>query len=260
MVKVAKRTAAARSKVDRDQQYSISDAIRIVKENATAKFDETIEVAVNLGVDPKHADQMVRGVVNLPNGTGRTVRVAVFARDAKAAEAKAAGADIVVDIAQAHSLDRPVSDLLSGASAGAPHAVLCADMEPQTIAFASKVREEGFPVLFTAPEGSPDAADAVELDGAWFAAPSDRTGDLPPAARAAIRSASNPLLAGLSYDSAMVAPALLTGTDALLGGVTFSGGLGEFAFRADRLTNREMTITMATKGRVEPIARVAGLG
>ncbi len=95
MVKVAKRTAAARSKVDRDQQYSISDAIRIVKENATAKFDETIEVAVNLGVDPKHADQMVRGVVNLPNGTGRTVRVAVFARDAKAAEAKAAGADIV---------------------------------------------------------------------------------------------------------------------------------------------------------------------
>ncbi len=95
MVKVAKRTAAARSKVDRDQQYSISDAVRIVKENATAKFDETIEVAVNLGVDPKHADQMVRGVVNLPNGTGRTVRVAVFARDAKAEEAKAAGADIV---------------------------------------------------------------------------------------------------------------------------------------------------------------------
>ncbi len=95
MVKVAKRTAAARAKVDPTTTYSVADAVKLVKENATAKFDETIEVAVNLGVDPKHADQMVRGVVNLPNGTGRTVRVAVFARDAKAEEAKAAGADIV---------------------------------------------------------------------------------------------------------------------------------------------------------------------
>ncbi len=95
MVKVAKRTAAARSKVDPNTTYSVADAVKLVKENATAKFDETIEVAVNLGVDPKHADQMVRGVVSLPNGTGRTVRVAVFARDAKAEEAKAAGADIV---------------------------------------------------------------------------------------------------------------------------------------------------------------------
>lgn len=95
MVKLAKRTAAARAKVDPTTTYSIADAVKIVKENATAKFDETIEVAVNLGVDPKHADQMVRGVVSLPNGTGRTVRVAVFARDAKAEEAKAAGADIV---------------------------------------------------------------------------------------------------------------------------------------------------------------------
>ena len=95
MVKIAKRTAAARANVDPNMSYSVAEAVKIVKANATAKFDETIEVAVNLGVDPKHADQMVRGVVSLPNGTGRTVRVAVFARDAKADEAKAAGADIV---------------------------------------------------------------------------------------------------------------------------------------------------------------------
>lgn len=95
MVKLAKRIAAARAKVDTNTSYSVADAVKIVKENATAKFDETVEVAVNLGVDPKHADQMVRGVVSLPNGTGRTVRVAVFARDAKADEARAAGADIV---------------------------------------------------------------------------------------------------------------------------------------------------------------------
>jgi len=75
--------------------YAVADAVKIIKERAKAKFDETIEVAVNLGVDPKHADQMVRGVCNLPNGSGRTARVAVFAKGAKAEEAKAAGADIV---------------------------------------------------------------------------------------------------------------------------------------------------------------------
>src|SRR5690348_410567 len=75
--------------------YPLADAIKMVKERAKAKFDETIEISINLGVDPRHADQMVRGVVNLPNGTGRTQRVAVFARGAKADEAKAAGADVV---------------------------------------------------------------------------------------------------------------------------------------------------------------------
>ena len=90
-----KRMTAARAKVDTEKAYSVEQAVKLVKDNAKAKFDETIEIAVNLGVDPKHADQMVRGVVNLPNGTGRTVRVAVFARDKKAEEAKAAGADIV---------------------------------------------------------------------------------------------------------------------------------------------------------------------
>lgn len=80
---------------DRETAYSIKEAVELVKGNAKAKFDETIEVALNLGVDPRHADQMVRGVANLPNGTGRTVRVAVFARDAKADEAREAGADIV---------------------------------------------------------------------------------------------------------------------------------------------------------------------
>ena len=75
--------------------YPIDEAIKMVKARAKAKFDETIEIAINLGVDPRHADQMVRGVVNLPNGTGRTLRVGVFARGAKAEEAKAAGADVV---------------------------------------------------------------------------------------------------------------------------------------------------------------------
>src|SRR5213078_527458 len=81
--------------VDRTKLYPIEEAVQMIKERAKAKFDETVEVAMNLGVDPRHADQMVRGVVNLPNGTGRTVRVAVFARGAKADEATAAGADIV---------------------------------------------------------------------------------------------------------------------------------------------------------------------
>lgn len=91
----AKRITAAREGIDRNKLYSLEDAVALIKERATAKFDETVEVSMNLGVDPRHADQMVRGVVSLPNGTGRTVRVAVFARDAKAEEARAAGADIV---------------------------------------------------------------------------------------------------------------------------------------------------------------------
>jgi large subunit ribosomal protein L1 len=90
-----KRIRAARDGVSVMKLYAIDDAVKLVKDRATAKFDETIEVAMNLGVDPRHADQMVRGVCNLPNGSGRTVRVAVFARGAKADEAKAAGADIV---------------------------------------------------------------------------------------------------------------------------------------------------------------------
>jgi large subunit ribosomal protein L1 len=92
---MGKRTTAAREGVDREKLYTLTEAVKMVKERAKAKFDETIEIAMNLGVDPRHADQMVRGVVNLPNGTGRTMRVAVFARGAKADEAKAAGADVV---------------------------------------------------------------------------------------------------------------------------------------------------------------------
>ena len=92
---LGKRTIKAREGVDREKLYPLQDAVKMVKERAKAKFDETIEIAMNLGVDPRHADQMVRGVVNLPNGSGRSVRVAVFARGAKADEAKAAGADVV---------------------------------------------------------------------------------------------------------------------------------------------------------------------
>ena len=95
MAKIAKRTAKAREGIDRDKSYDLAEAVKLIKDRATAKFDETVEVAMNLGVDPRHADQMVRGVVNLPNGTGRTVRVAVFAKGAKAEEATKAGADIV---------------------------------------------------------------------------------------------------------------------------------------------------------------------
>ena len=90
-----KRMAAALQTVDRGALYSVGDAVELVKSNAKAKFDETIDISVTLGVDPKYADQMVRGVCNLPSGTGRTVRVAVFARDAKADEAREAGAEIV---------------------------------------------------------------------------------------------------------------------------------------------------------------------
>lgn len=95
MARTGKRLAAAKAAVNVDKLYGVEEAIALVKANAKAKFDETVEVAVNLGVEPKYADQMVRGVCNLPNGTGRTVRVAVFARGAKADEARAAGADVV---------------------------------------------------------------------------------------------------------------------------------------------------------------------
>ncbi|MFD2184085.1 50S ribosomal protein L1 [Rhodoplanes azumiensis] len=95
MAEHGKRVVASREGIDRNKLYPLAEAVTLVKARATAKFDETIEIAMNLGVDPRHADQMVRGVVTLPNGTGRTLRVAVFARGAKADEARAAGADVV---------------------------------------------------------------------------------------------------------------------------------------------------------------------
>ena len=95
MAKLTKKQKAMENAVERDRLYGVDEAISIVKKNATAKFDETVEIALNLGVDPRHADQMVRGVVNLPKGTGKDVRVAVFAKGDKAEEAKKAGADVV---------------------------------------------------------------------------------------------------------------------------------------------------------------------
>ncbi len=95
MSKIGKRVVKSRQGVDPAKAYPLDEAVKLVKARATAKFDETIEVAMNLGVDPRHADQMVRGVVSLPNGTGRTAKVAVFAKGAKADEARKAGADIV---------------------------------------------------------------------------------------------------------------------------------------------------------------------
>jgi large subunit ribosomal protein L1 len=95
MTKISKRFKKASDGVDVAKSYSVEDAVKLVKARASAKFDETIEISINLGVDPKHADQMVRGVVALPSGTGRSLRVAVFAKGAKADEAKKAGADIV---------------------------------------------------------------------------------------------------------------------------------------------------------------------
>ena len=95
MAKLGKRSTAARAAFDGKALLAVEEAVKLIKGAASAKFDETLEIALNLGVDPRHADQMVRGVVALPNGTGKTVRVAVFARGAKADEAKAAGADIV---------------------------------------------------------------------------------------------------------------------------------------------------------------------
>ena len=95
MANISKRSRAAREKIDPNNHVSINDAIRLVKEFAVSRFDETIELSINLNVDPRHADQNIRGVVALPNGTGKSVRVAVFAKDTKADEARAAGADIV---------------------------------------------------------------------------------------------------------------------------------------------------------------------
>jgi large subunit ribosomal protein L1 len=95
MAKIGKRIKAARAGIERTKPYPLPDAVKLVKQRAKAKFNETVDVAMNLGVDPKHADQMVRGVCMLPNGSGRSVRVAVFAKGAKADEAKAAGADVV---------------------------------------------------------------------------------------------------------------------------------------------------------------------
>ena len=110
MAHVGKRIKAAREGVIRTKLYQIDEAVQLLRERSTAKFDETIEISMNLGVDPKHADQMVRGVVNLPNGTGRILRVGVFARGAKADEARAAGADVVgaedlVTIVQGGTID-----------------------------------------------------------------------------------------------------------------------------------------------------------
>ena len=103
MAKTSKNMKAAYAEIDRNKAYDLSAAVALVKGHAKAKFDETIEISMNLGVDPRHADQMVRGVVAMPNGTGKSMRVAVFAKDAKADEAKAAGADLVgaEDLAEA---------------------------------------------------------------------------------------------------------------------------------------------------------------
>ena len=103
MAKTSRNLKAAYAEIDRSKAYELSAAVALVKDHAKAKFDETIEISMNLGVDPRHADQMVRGVVAMPNGTGKSMRVAVFAKDAKAEEAKASGADLVgaEDLAEA---------------------------------------------------------------------------------------------------------------------------------------------------------------
>ena len=95
MAREGKRMRTSRESIDRNTHYPLEEAVKLLKKSATTKFDETVEIAMNLGVDPRHADQMVRGVVSLPNGSGRSVRVAVFAKGDKAEEAKKAGADIV---------------------------------------------------------------------------------------------------------------------------------------------------------------------
>jgi large subunit ribosomal protein L1 len=110
MTFISKKAKVMNAAVDREKLHGVDEAIALAKSNATSKFDETIEIALNLGVDPRHADQMVRGVVSLPSGTGKNVRVAVFAKDAKADEARAAGADIVgaedlIDAIQGGTID-----------------------------------------------------------------------------------------------------------------------------------------------------------
>jgi large subunit ribosomal protein L1 len=110
MAHIGKRVLKGREGIERTKLYKVDEAVQLVKDRSNAKFDETVEIAMNLGVDPKHADQMVRGVVNLPHGTGRVLRVAVFARGAKADEARAAGADVVgaedlVTIVQGGTID-----------------------------------------------------------------------------------------------------------------------------------------------------------
>jgi len=95
MASQGKRKQGVSEGIDKDAEYAIGDAVKLLKERAVAKFDETVEISMNLGVDPRHSDQQVRGVVQLPNGTGKSIRVAVFAKDARAEEAKAAGADVV---------------------------------------------------------------------------------------------------------------------------------------------------------------------
>jgi large subunit ribosomal protein L1 len=110
MTKLSKKAKSQAQSVDREKLYGVDEAIAIVKANATSKFDETVELALNLGVDPRHADQMVRGVVTLPKGTGKSVRVGVFARGAKADEAREAGADVVgaedlLEIVQGGTID-----------------------------------------------------------------------------------------------------------------------------------------------------------
>ena len=117
-----KRIKAANATVDPEKVYPVKDAVKMVKSNAKAKFDETIEIAMNLGVDPKHADQMVRGVVNLPRGTGKTVRVAVFAKGPKAEEAKKAGADLVGD--------NDLADKINGGEMGFDRVLATPDMMP----------------------------------------------------------------------------------------------------------------------------------
>jgi large subunit ribosomal protein L1 len=122
MAKKSKRTRTGREGIDRDRLYDLDSAIKLLKERATAKFDETVELAINLGVDPRHADQQVRGVVNLPNGTGKTVRVAVFARGAKADEARAAGADVVGD--------DDLAEAIQGGTINFDRAIATPDMMP----------------------------------------------------------------------------------------------------------------------------------
>ena len=98
MPKISKRFKKASEGLTAESNFDLTTAVKLLKEKASAKFDETVDIAMNLGVDPKHSDQMVRGVVSMPKGTGKTARVAVFAKDKKAEEAKAAGADLVLSL------------------------------------------------------------------------------------------------------------------------------------------------------------------